>query len=59
MSRVDVPTLQCDRCGYTTNDLHEMGNFGRLSHSHMGGTDEWDLCPACWDEFFLFVKGGN
>lgn len=55
--RVDIPTLRCDRCGTTTQDLSEMGRFQKLSHSHMSGTDEWDLCPACWAVFAKFMKG--
>lgn len=57
MSRVDVPTLKCDRCSSTTQDLSEMGRFGKIRHDHMGGEDQWDLCPDCWKKFHQFLKG--
>lgn len=49
--RLDKPTLQCDRCKFITDDLTVMFSFSRLSHSHMSGTEEWDLCPTCWNDF--------
>lgn len=55
MSRVDKPALKCDRCGYVTEDLSEMGRFMKLYHDHMGGTANWDLCPPCKAEFHLFL----
>lgn len=39
MSRIDVPTLKCDRCGWSTQDLSEMGRFFTLTHGHMSGED--------------------
>ena len=57
MSRIDVPTLKCDRCGSTTQDKHEMASFRNLTHYNPGGKEEWDLCPECWSKFKLFVSG--
>ena len=51
MSRVDVPTLQCDRCKHKTQDQTEMSHFQKLWRSHMSGDDMWDLCPDCWNLF--------
>lgn len=53
--RVDVPTLRCDRCNNTTQDVKEMGSFCTLTHYHMSETDEWDLCPRCWSLFLDFL----
>lgn len=58
MSRVDVPTLKCDRCGDKTQDTREMGKFKTLTHYHMSGQETWDLCQPCWGEFTIFVAGG-
>lgn len=55
MSRVDVPTLKCDRCKDTTQDLGAMGRFATLRRSTIGGEEEWDLCPTCWAAFRNFV----
>ncbi len=57
MSRIDTPTLQCDRCKHTTQDIREMGSFQKLTHSHMSGRDEWDLCKDCWLAFKSFIAG--
>lgn len=54
--RLDVPTLQCDRCKKTTQNLQEMGTFQRIEHSHVSGTDRWDLCRMCFIEFQTFLK---
>jgi len=51
VSRVDVPTLKCDRCGHTTQDTREMAAFNKISHHSMGGTKNWDLCSGCWATF--------
>lgn len=56
MSRVDKPTLRCDRCKVETQDLAEMGRFQKLTHSHMSGQNEWDLCPECWVAFGGFLN---
>ena len=56
MARVDVPTLACDRCGWTTQDTAAMASFRKLTHYHMSGHDEWDLCPPCWSAFSLFIR---
>jgi len=57
MSRVDVPTLQCDRCKVTTQDLTDMGKFHHLQHPNGPGHDTqvWDLCPACWKQFLAWL----
>lgn len=57
MSRLDVPTLMCDRCKLTTQELSEMGEYQTLRHSDMGGESQWDLCPDCWAAFRVFMKG--
>jgi uncharacterized protein with PIN domain len=54
--RVDKPTLRCDRCKTETQDLAKMGRFQRLTHPHLSGTDEWDLCPNCWAKFWDFLN---
>jgi len=56
MSRVDVPTLQCDRCAARTTNQTEMSRFMRLTHYHMGGQKEWDLCVSCREAFNAFMK---
>lgn len=57
MSRVDVPTLMCDRCGLKTQDLAEMAKFDKVEHHHMSGRDEWDLCPICYAKLRSFMAG--
>ena len=57
MARIDIPTLECDRCLYTTQDTAEMAEYFKLTHYHMGGSDEWDLCPECRKQFLLFMGG--
>lgn len=59
MSRVDRPALKCDRCGTITEDIPEMGRFSGVQHSHMSGTDKWDLCPDCWQAFVKFIGGAE
>ena len=56
MSRVDVPTLKCDRCGHMTQDVSAMGRFGVLTNYHMSGKHERDLCPNCWKKFHEFIN---
>ena len=56
MSRVDKPTLKCDRCGEQTESLPYMGKYRRLDHYHMIGKGAWDLCPPCWVDFIAFIK---
>lgn len=51
MTRLDEPTLQCDRCKSITKDLKEMAQYRTLSHYPISGKIEWDLCPNCWDQF--------
>lgn len=59
MTRIDVPTLQCDRCGKTTQDTNEMGRYRHLRgqyDGYQGSEENWDLCPSCWTAFQLFIK---
>ena len=56
MSRVDKPTLKCDRCGGQTENLIYMGKYRKLDHYHMSGKEDWDLCPSCWSDFLTFIK---
>lgn len=58
MTRVDVPTLQCDRCGIKTQDLTEMSRFNTLSYDHMNGQKKWDFCPECWKRWIEFLSAG-
>ena len=57
MSRLDVPTMGCDRCDLVTQDLALMGRFFVLRNSSIGGEDTWDLCPTCRGDFVLFMTG--
>lgn len=57
MSRIDAPTLKCDRCGDTTQDTGLMMAFRKLTRSHMSGHDDWDLCPTCWAIFQAWMRG--
>lgn len=54
--RVDKPRLRCDRCLMETENLREMAGWTTLSHSHVSGRDEWDLCPKCWGNFREFLE---
>lgn len=56
MSRIDVPTLLCDRCKTTTQDTREMGRYHKITHPHMSGQDVWDLCPSCYSDFQSFLS---
>ena len=56
MSRIDRPTLKCDRCGLETQDQTFMGRFKQLHRYHMSGESKWDLCPDCWDYFEEFME---
>jgi len=55
VSRIDKPTLQCDRCKRATQNTREMGSFQKLTHYHTSGHDDWDLCPECWTAFKRFL----
>ena len=59
MSRVDKPTLKCDRCGEQTESLTYMGKYRRLDHWSAWETEGWDLCPPCWADFIVFTKCGE
>lgn len=56
MSRVDVPTLKCDRCGITTQDANEMSRWQTLEHRNLTKVTKWDLCLTCWNKFQTFVN---
>lgn len=59
MARIDVPTMLCDRCKTTTQDLDEMGKFRSLTgmyDKYQGASEKWDLCPSCWNAFLAFLK---
>lgn len=58
MARIDVPTMQCDRCKATTQDLGEMCKYQSLTGMYDGygkQKQSWDLCPLCWKDFMMFV----
>lgn len=57
MSRVDVPTLKCDRCGRQTQEENEMFRWQTLVHTHASGENRWDLCTSCWVKFNNFIQG--
>lgn len=57
MSRVDVPTLKCDRCGRQTQDVDEMIHWPALVRSRPD-SNRWDLCSMCWMEFANFMTRG-
>ena len=61
MSRVDVPTLMCDRCKFCKSDLGTMGEFHKVWHPNGPGYDaqEWDLCPDCWESFRTWLAGDD
>lgn len=52
MSRVDVPTIKCDRCGLTTDDPQVMSTFRTLVIPR--GVASWDLCTDCWTSFCVW-----
>lgn len=55
MTRVDIPTLECDRCGNTTQDIKTMAGYMTLTHYHVSGSTNWDLCIECGAAFQLFI----
>jgi hypothetical protein len=60
MTRIDVPTLRCDRCKRETQDIDEMGKYQTLTgiyDGYQGASEKWDLCPDCWKQFINFTKG--
>lgn len=59
MARIDVPTLQCDRCKLTTQDQREMIKFKSVNwHSDIMGAQTFkkDLCSTCFENFQEFMK---
>lgn len=50
MSRIDVPTLRCDRCLAVTQDINEMSSYQKLV-MFKDNKLTWDLCPECWQWF--------
>lgn len=61
MTRVNVPTLQCDRCKRTTQDLNEMGTYRKIMYYDMTPSNNltWDLCPSCWCAAVAFLSGSD
>lgn len=60
MTRIDVPTLQCDRCKTSTQDENEMSRFRSLTgmyDKYQGASEKWDLCATCWRDFLRFIQG--
>lgn len=58
MTRVDVPTMRCDRCKTVTQDLKEMGAYQTLTHYSVSGRiAKWDMCPSCWKWFIKSMDG--
>ena len=60
MARIDVPTMQCDRCKVTNQELDEMGKYRNIRgqyDKYQGANESWDLCPECWQDFLMFVAG--
>ena len=51
MARLDVPTLQCDRCKNITTDPLEMCGFHKLNNDDVSGYKSLDLCKNCWFQF--------
>jgi hypothetical protein len=62
MARLDVPTLQCDRCKTATQDLMEMGRFNKLTgiwDGYGSSRQAWDMCPICWTKFLDWIAKGD
>jgi len=59
MAKLDIPTLQCDRCKIATTDKMEMMGFQELRHSDIGGEQKWDLCKECWNKFLTIFIGSD
>lgn len=51
MARLDIPTLQCDRCKKTTTDPNEILEFTKLKSDEGLTGESWDLCGNCWTWF--------
>lgn len=59
MARIDVPTLQCDRCKLTTQDQREMIKFKKINWyvDSIGSKEiKQDLCSTCFENFQEFMK---
>lgn len=62
MARIDVTTLRCDRCGYTTQD--PLKSWRKFRHLRTDWSEydkkkaEWDLCPDCFAGFKDYMKKG-
>lgn len=52
MSRIDIPTLRCDRCGGITQDQTEIDAYGSVQYE---GAPR-DLCPSCLAGFAAFME---
>jgi len=61
VSRVDVPTLMCDRCEFRTQDTAMMASFVKITRRDGPVPPDvvYDLCPACWDSFRLWLAGDD
>lgn len=67
MAQSSMTVMECDRCDTrlildnkapdADQVRRDMGRWSSLSHSHMGGTDSYLLCPVCWRAFIdQFLK---
>lgn len=59
MARVDIPTLECDRCHKQTQSKREMADWMSLTRNTVSETEPYDLCPPCGASFFAFMRGDN
>ena len=57
MARVDVPTLECDRCHIQTQDKKVMATYIQIERRTMEESEKSDLCPECAGLFFAFMRG--
>lgn len=57
MARVDVPTLECDRCLKRTQDTKVMATYIQIERRTIEESEKSDLCPECAGLFFAFMRG--
>ena len=55
MSRIDVPTMQCDRCKVITDDRNVMCKYYVLRSDNVHGGTQRDLCEDCASDFYNFM----
>ncbi len=55
IARIDVPTLQCDRCKDITTDEEMMARYAKLLL--VSTQEKWDLCPDCIGYYFKRLFG--